>query len=68
MKRLFIEKVIAVVNQMNEDVVEVLDFEWDIFSAVLTRIGGTLTVDKAIKIISDDSEDDEMIRETLGLN
>ena len=53
---------------MTEDVVEILDFEWDIFSDVLIRIGGTLTVDKAIKIVSDDSEDDEMIRTALGLN
>jgi len=57
---------------MTEDVVEILDFEWDIFSDVLIRIGGTLTVDKAIKIVSDEDEDsvdyESFIKDIEGLN
>jgi len=50
------------------EVVEILDFEWDIFSDVLVRLGGTLTIDKAVKIVSDDSEDEETVKNILGLN
>lgn len=41
---------------MPEDCAKILDYEWDIFNDILCRIGGTLTVDKAIMIVNDESE------------
>jgi len=41
---------------MSKDCAKVLDYEWDIFNDILCRIGGTLTVDKAIMIVNDESE------------
>lgn len=50
----YIRKALAVCN----NIVRILDYEWDIFIDVLTRIGGqSVDTSKTIVIVSDKSEE-----------